>query len=52
MVQTDIKPPTFLIFINNLKLATEEFTNFIEGILRRNYVFLGTPIRIKYRRKR
>jgi len=52
MVQSSTRPPTFLIFVNNPKLVTSECTNFIESILRKKFFFFGTPLKVKYRRKR
>lgn len=51
MIQTSTRPPAFLLFVNNTKLISEDYTNFIEGMLRRRYFFFGTPVRIEYRRK-
>lgn len=49
MVQTSARPPAFLIFVNNPRLITKDYTKFIEGMLRKGYNFFGTPIRINYR---
>lgn len=51
IVQTSIRPPKFLIFVNDPKLITGTFKNFIENLLRREYNFHGTPISINCRRK-
>lgn len=51
MVQTSRRPPTFLIFVNNPRLITKDYTNFVEKNLRKNYNFFGTPIKIDYRRR-
>ena len=52
IVQTNVKPPTFLLFVNNTKNITGHFTNFVENELRKKFDFCGTPIRINYRNKK
>ncbi len=52
IVQTDVKPPTFLFFVNNARNVPGHFTNFIENELRKKFDFCGTPIRINYRKKK
>ncbi len=47
--QADIDPPTFILFVNDRKLAHFGFTRFIENQIRERYAFLGTPIVIEYR---
>lgn len=47
--QTAVQPPTFLVFVNNWKLVSEEHRNFIENLLRRNFGFFGAPIRLGFR---
>jgi len=42
-------PPTFLIYVNNPKLAHFTYLRFIENQLRAEYPFIGTPIRIVLR---
>lgn len=49
MVQRSAAPPVFLAFVDDLRLATTNCTNFIEGALRKEFFFMGTPIKIEYR---
>ena len=46
-------PPTFLVHVNNPKLAHFTYIRYLEHRIRREYEFLGTPIRLvlKARRK-
>lgn len=52
MVQTQTRPPAFLIFVNDTKLVTKEFSSFFERSIRRDFMFLGSPLRLAYRRKK
>ena len=51
MVQTDIRPVTILLFINDCRLVTENFTNMVRSVLRKSFNLYGTPIRIEYKDK-
>ncbi len=50
--QTGIKPPTFTLFINDIKLTHFSYTRYIENRLRENFGFEGTSIRVEYKQKR
>ncbi|MFN3480464.1 MAG: ribosome biogenesis GTPase Der [Thermodesulfovibrionales bacterium] len=52
MTQTGVEPPEFVIFTNQLGGLKEEHIRFIEKRLRREFSFMGTPIRIyaRYRK--
>jgi GTP-binding protein len=39
-------PPTFMIYVNDPKLAHFTYLRYIENCLRREYPFTGTPIRL------
>ncbi len=45
-------PPTFLIYVNDPKLAHFSYRRYIENQLRDEYGFLGTPIRIVMKGKK
>lgn len=45
-------PPTFLLYVNDPKLAHFTYQRFLENRLREEYHFLGTPIRIVLRARR
>ena len=45
-------PPTFLIYVNNPKLAHFSYRRYLENRLRDEYGFLGTPIRIVMKGKK
>lgn len=49
--QSDIKPPTFVFFVNDPELLHFSYQRFLENTLRRALGFIGTPIRF-YIRKR
>jgi len=39
-------PPTFMLYVNDPKLAHFSYLRFIENCIRRKYSFIGTPIRL------
>ncbi|HMM99023.1 MAG TPA: ribosome biogenesis GTPase Der, partial [Anaerolineales bacterium] len=39
-------PPTFMIYVNDPKLAHFSYRRFVENRIRAEYGFLGTPIRL------
>lgn len=51
MTQVSIKPPTFVIFCNSIKLFHYSYERYIENQLRKNFGFEGTPIRFILREK-
>ena len=48
-VRTD--PPTFLFHVNNPELVHFSYSRYLENQIRADYGFLGTPIRLSFRRK-
>ncbi|MDN5300545.1 MAG: GTPase [Thermoanaerobacteraceae bacterium] len=50
-VQTGIKPPTFVFFINDLKLFHFSYARFLENKLRETFGLEGTPVVIKGKEK-
>jgi GTP-binding protein len=44
-------PPTFLLYVNDPKLAHFTYQRFIENRIREDYPFLGTPIHLIFRRR-
>lgn len=49
--QSSIKPPTFVIFVNNMGLFHYSYERYIENQLRKSFGFTGTPIRFIHREK-
>jgi GTP-binding protein len=52
ITQVDIKPPTFVVFVNYPDGVHFSYLRFIENNLRRAFGFLGTPVRIFPKRRR
>ncbi len=52
MTQVAVKPPRFVLFINDEELAHFSYMRFIENNLRKNFNFDGTPIVIETRAKK
>jgi GTP-binding protein len=50
--QVAVKPPTFVIFVNEEELMHFSYARFLENQIRKAFVFEGTPIRIIPRRRK
>ncbi|WP_326717893.1 ribosome biogenesis GTPase Der [Vagococcus jeotgali] len=50
--QVAIKPPTFVVFVNEEELMHFSYLRFLENQIRRAFEFEGTPIRIIARRRK
>ncbi len=51
MTQIKVKPPTFTIFCNSIKLFHFSYERYIENQLRKSFGFEGTPIVFKIRER-
>lgn len=51
MTQASVKPPLFIVFINNDKLFHYSYERYIENQLRKSFGFEGTPIRFIHRER-
>ncbi len=51
MTQVGIKPPAFVIFVNDLELFHYSYERYLENQLRKNFGFEGTPIRFIHRQR-
>ncbi len=51
MTQASVKPPTFVLFINNIELMHYSYERYIENQLRKNFGFEGTPLKFIMRQK-
>jgi len=49
--QSAVKPPTFILFVNDPELMHYSYLRFIENQLRENFGFVGTPIVLRLRRR-
>ncbi len=52
MTQVSVKPPTFVIFINDKNLTHFSYTRYIENRIRESFGFRGTPLRFIYRERK
>ncbi|MDR0300237.1 MAG: ribosome biogenesis GTPase Der [Streptococcaceae bacterium] len=50
--QVSTKPPTFVIFVNEVELMHFSYVRFLENQIRKAFVFEGTPIKILVRRRK
>lgn len=51
MTQIGVRPPTFVIFVNNLDLFHYSYERYLENQLRKTFGFEGTPIKFIHRQK-
>ena len=51
MTQIGVKPPTFVIFVNETQLFHYSYERYLENQLRKNFGFEGTPIRFIHRQR-
>ncbi|NMA05064.1 MAG: ribosome biogenesis GTPase Der [Acholeplasmataceae bacterium] len=51
MTQVSVKPPTFVLFVNNPKYVHFSYERYIENRLRETFDFEGTPIKLILRKK-
>lgn len=51
MTQVGIKPPTFVLFVNDPKYVHFSYERYIENRLRETFDFRGTPIKLILRKK-
>ena len=49
--QVGVKPPHFVLFVNDSALMHFSYLRYLENQLRQNFGFEGTPIRMTVRRK-
>ncbi|TCP31658.1 GTP-binding protein [Scopulibacillus darangshiensis] len=49
--QVSVKPPTFVLFVNDPELLHFSYERYLENKIRDTFGFIGTPIRIFSRRK-
>ncbi|HIX69038.1 MAG TPA: ribosome biogenesis GTPase Der [Candidatus Anaerostipes excrementavium] len=52
MTQVSVKPPTFVVFVNDKKLTHFSYTRYLENQIRNAFGFKGTPIRIISRERK
>ena len=52
ITQVSVKPPTFVIFVNDKKLMHFSYQRYIENQIRQTFGFAGTPIRILVRERK
>ncbi|MCK4512316.1 ribosome biogenesis GTPase Der, partial [bacterium] len=50
--QTSTRPPTFVVFTNDIRAVDHTYRRYLANQLRREYGFVGTPIRIYVRKRR
>ena len=52
MTQISVKPPTFVVFVNDKKLMHYSYTRYIENQIRNAFGFKGTPLRFIIRERK
>ena len=51
ITQVSVKPPTFVIFVNSVKLMHYSYTRYIENKIREAFGFAGTPVKFIIRER-
>ena len=51
MTQTGIKPPSFVVFVNDAELMHFSYSRYLQNTLRNNFGFEGTPIKFTIKPK-
>ena len=49
--QVSTAPPTFVIFVNDPELEQDAYSRYLTNKLREAFTFLGSPIKLIYRKK-
>lgn len=49
MTQAGVDPPTFVFFVNDRTLVHFSYERYLENVLREQYSFLGTPLKLVFR---
>ncbi len=52
ITQVSVKPPTFVIFVNDKELTHFSYTRYIENQIRETFGFKGTPLKFIYRERK
>lgn len=52
MTQAGVSPPTFVFFVNDRELVHFSYERYLENCLRREYGFMGTPLRMVFRNRK
>ena len=52
ITQTGVKPPTFVIFVNDIELMHFSYTRYIENQIRDTFGFAGTPLKFIIRARK
>ena len=47
--QAEVNPPTFVFFINDVKLMHFSYQRYLENKLRQSFGFVGTPLRLVFK---
>jgi GTP-binding protein len=50
--QVAVDPPTFVFFVNDERLVHFSYERYLENCLRERYEFLGTPLRLSFRKRK
>ena len=52
ITQVGVKPPTFVIFVNDKELMHFSYTRYIENQIRETFGFKGTPLKFIIRERK
>jgi GTP-binding protein len=49
--QASVRPPTFILFVNDSELIHFSYKRYLENFLRKTFDFSGTPVRFVVRQR-
>ncbi len=52
MTQVGVKPPKFVLFVNDYELAHFSYVRYLENAIRKHFKFEGTPIKIEVKERK
>lgn len=51
VTQASVAPPTFVFFVNDPELVHFSYERYLENTIRKHYPFVGTPLKLIFRRR-
>lgn len=52
IMQISVRPPTYFVYVNNRRLMTDNFEQFLRASISKEFGFVGVPVRILIRDSR
>ena len=49
VTQAETEPPTFILFVNDVRIVPTGYERYLENRIREAFGFEGTPVRLRFR---